>query len=243
MTTSPRRLSPPSQQRGVSIVELMIGVAIGLFILAGASLVMTTQLGDNRRLLLETQVQQDMRAVAALITRDIRRDSYWGEAYRQVWPASVAEATANVYAQQMAPRTTAGSSTLQYARSLDDEAPNAPVGTENNTVTGGELVTFSLNDSTHTIEMKLGTGSFQALTDPNVLKVTQFNFVVNAFDMPVPCGTQCPVLGIGGCPLVQSIRDVTFLIVAEAVHDARVKRSLRDTVRLRNDVNRELSPC
>ena len=70
--------------RGLSIVELMVGITIGLFILAGASMVLTTQLGDNRRLLLEAQVQQDLRVASDLISREIRAAGYWGNAYQQV---------------------------------------------------------------------------------------------------------------------------------------------------------------
>jgi len=40
-------------------------------------MVLTTQLGDNRRLLLEAQMQQDMRTAADLISRDLRRAGYW----------------------------------------------------------------------------------------------------------------------------------------------------------------------
>ena len=37
------------RQSGLSIVELMVGLALGLFVVAGATVVATTQLGDNRR--------------------------------------------------------------------------------------------------------------------------------------------------------------------------------------------------
>ena len=67
------RSVPRRAQRGLSLVELMVGVAVGLFVVAGASFVVATQLGDNRRLLLETQIQQDLRATMDIITRELRR--------------------------------------------------------------------------------------------------------------------------------------------------------------------------
>lgn len=238
--TGHRRKPGPTPRLGLSIVELMVGVAIGLFILAAASLVMTTQLGDNRRLLLETQVQQDLRAVATLINRDIRRANYWGRAYTQVWPATVGPATANPY-RTMDPQTTTGADHLKYARSLDDDG--FAISSDDNVVSASELITFQLNTSTNAIEMKLGAATAQALTDTDVLKVTTFDFVLTESLQALPCGVDCPVRGAGGCPLVQSVREVTFVIVAEARHDARVKRSISDTVRLRNDLSRELTPC
>lgn len=43
--------------RGFTIVELMIGIAVGLFVVSGAALMFTSHLDDNRRLILETQIQ------------------------------------------------------------------------------------------------------------------------------------------------------------------------------------------
>ncbi len=60
-------------QRGLSLVELMVGIAVGLFIVAGTVTLATSQLSENRRVLLETQVQQDLRAAADIIARDLRR--------------------------------------------------------------------------------------------------------------------------------------------------------------------------
>ncbi len=69
----------------------MVGIAVGLFIVAGATMVVTTQLGDNRRLLLETQLQQDLRATADIITRELRRAGAEGSATSHVWaPADAA---------------------------------------------------------------------------------------------------------------------------------------------------------
>lgn len=228
--------------RGLSIVELMIGIAIGLFIVAGASLMLTTQLGDNRRLLLEAQIQQDMRAAADMITRDIRRAGYWAQSYRQVWPP--AGALTNPYTRMVPNSAPAGTNTIEYDRSTDEEG--SLIGTDDNGVDAAddrprERVGFKLNTTNKTIDYLVGADNWQALTDREVLEVTQFNLVVTARDFAVPCGAepQCPVLGPAGCPLVQTYRDVAITIVAKAKHDAAVQRALRDTVRLRNSVARE----
>ena len=225
---------------GVSIVELMIGITIGLFILAGASLVMTSQISDNRRLLLDTQVQQDLRAVSSLIVRDVRRANYYGLAHRKIWPADLTQATLNPY-DRLLPAVSDGSNSLQYERSLDDQYLAA--NRDDDTVSSSERVTIALNSTNHTIEMTLGAGGPQALTDPNVLRVTDLTFTVAVRDLPVPCGIVCPAVGPLGCPLVQRLRRVDFVIVGEAVNDSRVRRSLRESVRLQNDIVREAGPC
>jgi len=222
----------------MSIVELMVGITISLFILAGATMLLTSQLADNRRLLLEAQVQQDLRAASDLIARDVRRAGYWGQAYRHVWPDPANGVVANPYRDTTPVEAPNGTTSLVYDRSIDEEGQ--PLGTDDNAVTAPENVGFRLNANNRTIEAQVSRGNWQALTDPAVLSVTQFNIVLNSRDVAIPCGVQCPALGPGGCPLVQRARDVTVVIVAQAVHDARVRRSLSDTVRLRNDVTLEL---
>ena len=231
--TGPRKLL---LSRGVSIVELMIGITIGLFILAGASLVMTSQISDNRRLLLDTQVQQDLRAVSSLIVRDVRRANYYGYAHRKIWPNDLTQSTVNPYGYLL-PAASTGSSSLEYDRSLDDQVGASNF--DNGTVDNGERVKFELNTSNHTVDMTLGGSLAQAVTDANVLRVTELTFTVVVRDLPVPCGIDCPTRGPGGCPLVQRLRQVSFVIVGEAVNDSRVRRSLSESVRLQNDIVRE----
>jgi type IV pilus assembly protein PilW len=241
--------------RGLSIVELMIGIAIGMFILAGATLVLTTQLGDNRRLLLEAQMQQDMRAAADMIARDIRRAGYWAHAYCLVWPAediaslpaeckdAAGAQLANPYVAMTPQAAPAGTPSVVYDRSTDEEG--VVFGTDDNGVDTTpnrprERVGFQLNAGTGAIDYMVGEDNWQALTDKDVMRVTRFDLTLNQRDAPVPCGADaaCPVLGPGGCRLVQTYRDLAITIVAQARHDATVQRAMRDVVRLRNSVPR-----
>jgi type IV pilus assembly protein PilW len=240
---------PRRATRGLSIVELMVGITISLFIMAGATMVLTSQLGDNRRLLLEAQMQQDLRVTADMISRDIRRAGYWGQAYRSVCPPApeVCIAAVNPYVSMVPQQAPGGTTQVVYDRSTDEEG-GVLIGTDDNLVDGAanrprERVGFRWNEDGQTIDYLVGAGNWQALTDPAVLQVTQFTLAINARDLPLPCGAgACPVLGPGGCPLFQSSRDVTFTIVARAVHDANVRRSIRDNVRLRNSVPKEVCP-
>lgn len=227
------------RQRGLSIVELMIGVTIGLFILAGAALVLTTQLGDNRRLLLETQVQQDLRATADMIARDVRTAGYWAHAYRQVWPEVATPFPLNPYALMTPREATDPVDTLTFSRSLNEVG--LQVGTDDDVVTANEQGGFRWNKTNGTIDVQLSDGNWQALTDPAVLAVTDFSMVVTAVDLALPTGATCQT-GPTGCPMVLSARDVQYTIAVEAVHDRSVKRTIRNRLRLRNDIPREVCP-
>lgn len=156
------RAHPARRQRGLSLVELMVGVAVGLFVVAGATMLVANQLGDNRRLLLETQIQQDLRAAADIVARDIRRSGYWGAAQTGVWYAGSPGVTANPYTN-LAPAVSgsaASSVAFNYSR-----------GVENNTIDAAEQSGFQLSNGV--IQMRVG-GNWQPLTDDRTLRITNF---------------------------------------------------------------------
>ena len=209
--------------RGLSIVELLVGITVGLFVLAGATMVATNQISDNRRLLLETQVQQDMRTAMDIIVRDIRRSGYGRDADKI--PALGASTPA------LNPFKPAGaaSATLEY--SYDDLDENA-LG---NTSRG-----FKLDNGI--IKIQLGAGNWQPLTDGDVVKITKMS--AEPDPAPVitylptancnPTATGCP--GSTGCGDARVVTRIIKLVMeGEATHDERVKRKLETSVRVRND--------
>lgn len=60
-------------QHGLTLVELMVGMAIGLVLTAIALFAMTQHLKENHRLLLEARLTQDFHATLELLSRDLRR--------------------------------------------------------------------------------------------------------------------------------------------------------------------------
>ena len=229
MTNSALRRPARHMGRGLSIVELMVGITIGLFILAGATMVLTTQLGDNRRLLLEAQVQQDLRTTADMISRDLRAAGYWVRAFSQVWPTVGVAAQANPYSTT--PIAITGNDTsVVYSRSLNDEATGANF--EDDVITDNERSGFRLKTDTGAIQVQLGQGNWQDLTDPAVVTVSNFNMVINTTRLDLPLNPRGP----GGCTLKQAVRDVVLTIDMQAAHDSTVRRSLVNRIRLRNDV-------
>lgn len=213
-----------TRQRGLSLVELMVGVAVGLFVVAGATLVVSNQLGDNRRLMLETQIQQDLRAAADLIAKDIRRSGYWGSAQTGVWHAAAVAVASNPYTELQGVTSGVAASAVRFGYSR---------GVENNVLDDAtERSGFRLNNGA--IQMYTG-GAWQALTDSTTLRVTNFEVTLNSRDVNLSCFNPCPV-GAVACPPTQTVRDITVLIDGTAVHDPSVRRSARTNVRLRNDV-------
>lgn len=89
-SSSARVMHRSLRERGATLVELLVGVALALFILSGLVVVFVGGVEGSRRMLLEARLRQDMRAAMELITRDLRRGGYWGNAIsRTVVPVGV----------------------------------------------------------------------------------------------------------------------------------------------------------
>ena len=178
----------------------MVGIAVGLMVVAGASFVAVNQIGDNRRLLLETQLQQDLRAAADMVARDLRRAGYWGAAEGGVWQGDDPNVAPNPYRATSpdAPGAAVGEVTFAYSRDAAG-AEDAAVDDDR------EGFGFKLDGGV--IKMRLG-GAWQALTDVNVLEVTRFDVVLNEQTAQQACFIECPGGGTACWP-TQAVRRFT----------------------------------
>ena len=224
LSVQPTRPPAPMRRRqtGLSMVELMVGVAIGLFVVAGATLAVSNQLGDNRRLTLETQIQQDLRAAADVIARDLRRSGYWASAQSGVWHAGAVAVANNPYTALTPASGVASEVRFGYSRGE----------VENNLLDLNDEAGFRLVDAA--IQMRTG-GQWQTLTDSTTLRVTEFRVTLNSQNVALKCLNDCAGGGTACWP-TQTVRDIEVFIDGTAVHDPSVRRNARSNVRVRNDV-------
>ena len=211
-------------RRGVLLIELMIGISIGLLIAAAAVTFVAGHLNDNRRLLLESRLMQDLRTAADIVARDLRRAGYWAASFDGVALAGSASTARNPYAA-LAP-SAAASDSVSFGYSRD--------ASENGVVDSNEQFGFRLRNGA--LEIQLGAGNWQALTDTSTLVVTAFRVTptVQAVDLGDVCAATCPV-GSATCPPRLEVRSLAVEISGRALADAAIVRTVRSSVRLRAD--------
>jgi type IV pilus assembly protein PilW len=222
----------PATQRGLSLVELMVGIAVGLIVVAASTLLVTSQLSDNRRLLLETQVQQDLRATADIIVRELRRagssatsQSYVANATLPPgFAASAGEPQRNPYLDLTVTAGPPPQVVFNYKRADNTVGP------------------FGYRLVNGVIETDISTGQatdWQDLTDSNVLVVDQFAITQDPWTpVKLPCAKPCPVVGgqpADYCYPSIGVRTFTVRIVAHSRADASITRTIESKARLRND--------
>ena len=212
-------------QAGVSLIELLIGLALGLFIVGAALTMLVVHLRESEALVAQNRLMQDLRATTDLIARDLRRAGYWSNASAGVWPRGSVSGSSNV---AINPYTTVAvdGAAITYRFSRD--------AVENERVDDNEQFGYRLRGGA--LEMQLGAGHWQSMTDIGSMKVTRLDIspTERVVDLGDSCQVPCPALG-ASCPPRLHVRSVTVTVSARGTTDTTVERTLRTSVRLRND--------
>lgn len=210
-----------ARARGLSLVELMVGIAVGLFIVSAATVLVSGQLGENRRLMLDTQLQQDLRATADIITRELRRANAHRTAEELIAHPTVA-AKANQMLILMSPTASGSYSNVSFGY-YRDNTEFGPWG-------------FQLDTTTGAIRTQLGAVSWQDLTDRNVMEVTSLDIRIQRDPGQVlPCPRLCPTTNDTSCWPVLNVLNFVVEIAARSRADPTIVRRVQSVSRARND--------
>jgi type IV pilus assembly protein PilW len=220
----------------MTIIEMMIGLAVGLFVVLAGAVMLATFTDADRRMLLETRLLQDLRAASDVITRDIRRAGYWANASTGVWVGPGAPPQ-NPYQNFL-------------AASCDASAPVAP----NSATSSTEGVCYYVAQDTDNVAspierfgFKLDGGVIYAVvagagatapTEANALTdaktITVSDFVITPSSQTIDARVFCIKPCTTNCPRVV-VREFEVLIKGNVPGDTTIARSLRSDVRVRND--------
>lgn len=223
----------PARARGLGLVELLIGLVLGLFVAGGALILLASQVDDNRRMLLETRVVQDLRAAADVIARDLRRAGYWAAASSGMWVAGMTSAPpTNAYTRVSASAcdtaagltektTTAASSAICFSIAQDGDAA----------VADEELFGYQLDGGV--VYAVVGGADRVPLTDTKAVVVTDLVITPTSQTLPAAefCSKGCTA---PNCPEV-IVREFEIILKGHVPGDTSATRSLRTDVRMRND--------
>ena len=210
--------------RGLSMIELLVGTAIALIVVAAAGSIVAGHQIAARRAEVEARLMQDLRAAAELVGRDLRRAGHWAAAASGVRHGD-ASAAANPHVA-IAPALAASNAvTLSFSTGAGD--PMA--------IDDAERFGFRLRSGT--IEIQLGDRNWQALSDPGTMVVTSFSVEprVDEADLGTFCDKPCAA-GNATCPPRQQIRSFAIALAARSTVDPGVTRALGRSVRVRNDI-------
>jgi len=222
------------RQRGLSLVELMVGITVGLIVAAAASMVMVNQIRGHRQQAIETQLQQDLRAAVDLIQNDIRRAGFWAAPEQAVWAAGQ-PAARNPY--QAATGCSAKSAEKQYVyvySKADYGLKTSNDSSQGPQAEADEYFGLRLRDRQLYFMFGCTNGpNWQPLTDTATLIVEDISIVAVPVEVSLSDYCAKPCSG-NACPRLQRHRlDIT--VWAHSAIDKRVKRRLEISSQPRND--------
>jgi type IV pilus assembly protein PilW len=229
-------MNPRRPARGVSLVELLVGLAIGLFLLAGALSLFGAQTRNAKTVILEQQLNRNLRQALDYITQDVRRAGSWENAIAGA-PGPNASPLVNPHSGLSSSATT-----ISYSYG-QDTARRQPSGL--NLANADEQFGVRLNNGA--LEAAVGQNQWQALTDAEAVEVTRF--AVNPRVETLAAGDvcrkiccdaillpRCPQVNAPqGCPKVQRW---TFGIEIDgrSRRDSTLTRSVRSDIQVRNEL-------
>ncbi len=222
------------RERGVGLVELLVGLAVGLFVVGGGLLLFANFVQNDRRLVLEARLMQDLRAASDLVTRDIRRGGYWDAATSSVWVAGGASTTPRNPFALVRQGACSGATTANAASEPTGAAAAACYWVDNGAnaaVNDAERYGFDVSGG---VLYAVVADQRTALTDPASITITDLRFdwtgtqSINASNF---CAKTCTA----NCPTVV-VREVEVTIRGTVPGDTSIARQLRSNVRVRNDL-------
>jgi type IV pilus assembly protein PilW len=184
-------------ERGLTMIELLVGLAVGLVVISGAVTMYLTSIRSSNDTLRGSKLNQELSALISVIANDVRRAGFWGSVgagnYDQN-PFSQPNATVLTVIDDMTSDTaqsaTGSGSCLVYAY----DATYLP-GNTAGVVESTDLFGFRLNgtvvqmrqtgvvDGTQCVGGTCNScqnGTWLDVTDPDLIEITALNFDLSA---------------------------------------------------------------
>lgn len=206
--------------QGLTIVEMMVGLFIALFICLAAMTMFTSQVINARKVAIESRVNQDLQHAVNLIARDLRRAGYWGNAIKGTVNQEAGTLAQNNPYEGIVFDTTAKVVTWSFSQD----------SVENDQLDTYEQFGFRLIDGK--LQFRTDLNTWQDVTDKTSIIMTGIS--VTQTTTTEPLGTECLKSCGSSCPSVL-VRTYDITLNVRSAVDANITRTASTRVRMRND--------
>ena len=212
------------RMRGLSMVELMVALVLGLLVVAAGGTIVAASISGSRRGMVEARLAQDVRSAMDVVEREVRRAGYWSNA---------TAGGVNPYGGMAVSNSNAQLAYAYASKALD------------NTVSSTESFSIRLlrdnSAGTSTLQIQRDNqGAWESLTDPDTVRITSFSIVPDANQTRLlqavsTCSCTCSVATPAPVCPGALLRVFQIQITGVSQTDATLSKSMSSTVRVRND--------
>lgn len=221
------------RMQGLSMVELLISVVLGLLVVAAGGTIAVATITSSRRGMVEARLEQDVRSALSVVERELRRAGYWSDAMFEGRKPDPNQAV--VARNPHVPITVTNSRQVDYTYSSKD-LNNDLSSTEDFSI----RVLEDAQAGTGVLQIRRDRqGSWEPLTDPDTVRITAFNVNLDtqlsrqlaASNDCCTCPAPAPAPQCRGTDL----RVYSIELTGVSRSDTSLRKTLATTVRVRND--------
>jgi len=213
-------------QKGYTLIELMIGLLVGLIVLSGVLYAFLSALIGSRDIVNSSRLNAELSTLSGLITGEVRRAGYWSSTV-----ASAASPFKNGTETDLA---IIGGDCILVSYDRDEDRvidDDERVGFKWVSAAGSSYISRKVSGA---LMSDCTDGSWSPITDPEFLSIT--GFVVSSGSSP---GGDCATLASGACASASSrviVRFVDVELTAEVKDAVDWKGRFSESIRVSNNL-------
>lgn len=220
-----------SQQKGMSLMEVLIAMSISLVVTASMIALMSNSLGSTARIVNMTKLSDDLRTTMQMMTRDVRRSSY---------NANSMFCYANTNCRSTVDATVAGDITINggndcFTFLLDrdhdgDSTENDAGGFRRVISSGVGVIEMWTGNAAPDCSVAAGTAGWVQITNPEIMDIFVFSVDDDLSYNEVVLDNSL------GNILTAKVRKIRMNMRGRLVVDNTIVRRIEDVISVRNDL-------
>ncbi|CAI09026.1 PilW family protein [Aromatoleum aromaticum] len=223
-------------QNGLSLVELMVGITVGLVVMTGVTTFFVDYLQNNRQLLQMARLDQELRTAMDIAVRDMKRMGYKRDIHLDILNLTQ-DSASRAAILPIFVNSDANISGSQINFWYDENSDNTLDTTATTEQHGYRINANALQ--------RLTNNTWQDITDPRVTQVTQFSLTrtYRCIDIDGPAG---PATCAGTPPTPTASDDGAYFVTEIAVtlggrltNNNVITRRLNERIRVRGDIYKD----
>lgn len=227
--------TPIANNRGFTLIELMIGAVVSLVVMTGVANVFVGTVKSSSETLKASKLNQDMQAIMNIVVDDIRRAGYWNSLASGAAPTNPFTGTDNLYIND-----TNDCILYAYDRDANGAIPLQPQNSN-------ERLGFKLDEGDIKIRLTghymtdCEDGYWNKLNDEKTEEITELTFTpgfkcINKDDhTSVTTACSSPPAGTTSGETLVEVRHIRISMTGTLTGDNTVTKKLESSVRIRND--------